>query len=67
MEVMVANSAGFCFGVDRAVRMAEEAARTSGGAVRLLLRVGTPPQASPGENLRNLLSFGSQFDNIEIK
>ena len=29
MEVMVANSAGFCFGVDRAVRMAEELASSA--------------------------------------
>ena len=47
--------------------LAEEAAKASGTAVRLLLRIGTPPQASPQENLKNLLKFGSQFDNIEIK
>jgi DNA polymerase-3 subunit gamma/tau len=35
--------------------------------VRLLLRVGEPPKASPQENLKSLLKFGSQFDNIEIK
>ena len=26
-----------------------------------------PPRATPRENLQNLLKFGSQFDNIEIK
>ena len=41
--------------------------KASGTAVRLLLRIGTPPQTSPQENLKNLLKFGSQFDNIEIK
>ena len=47
--------------------LTEEAARAAGTAVRLMLRVGTPPQTSPQENLKNLLRFGSQFDNIEIK
>ena len=28
---------------------------------------GSPPRATPRENLQNLLKFGSQFDNIEIK
>ena len=45
----------------------EEAGNAAGTAVRLLLRVGEPPKASPEENLKNLLKFGSQFDNIEIK
>ena len=39
----------------------------AGMAVRLVLRVGEAPQATPQENLKNLLKFGSQFDNIEIK
>ena len=47
--------------------LAEEAERTAGGAVRVSFRVGEPPQASPQENLKNLLKFGSQFDNITIK
>ena len=45
----------------------EEAARAAGMNVRLLLRVGEPPKASPQENFKNLLKFGSRFDNIEIK
>jgi DNA polymerase-3 subunit gamma/tau len=45
----------------------EEAAKAAGMAVRLVLRVGEAPQATPQENLKNLLKFGSQFDNIEIK
>ena len=45
----------------------EEAARAAGMAVRLVFRVGEPPKATPQENLKNLLKFGSQFDNIEIK
>ena len=28
---------------------------------------GEPPKPSPEENLKQLLQFGSQFDNIEIK
>ena len=47
--------------------LSEEAGNAAGTAVRLLLRVGEPPKASPEENLKNLLKFGSQFDNIEIK
>ena len=39
----------------------------SGTPVRLVLRVGEPPKTSTKENLQNLLKFGSQFDNIEIK
>ncbi len=30
-------------------------------------REGEPPKPSPEENLQQLLQFGSQFDNIEIK
>ena len=45
----------------------EEAERAAGMPVRLLFRVGEPPQATPRENLQNLLKFGSQFDNIQIK
>jgi len=43
---------------------------TDGGGgvtVRLVFQVGEPPKATPRENLQNLLKFGSQFDNIEIK
>ena len=47
--------------------LAEEAQNAAGMPVRLNLRVGEPPKASPQENLKNLLKFGSQFDNIEIK
>ena len=45
----------------------EEAARSAGTPVRLVLKVGEAPKAAPQENLKNLLKFGSQFDNIEIK
>ena len=47
--------------------LSQEAEALTGGAVRLLLRTGEPPQASPEENFKNLLRFSSQFDNIEIK
>ena len=47
--------------------LSEEAARAAGTQVRLLFRIGEPPKASPQENLKNLLKFGSRFDNIEIK
>ena len=47
--------------------LCEEAEKAAGTPVRLVLRVGEPPKASPQENLKNLLKFGSQFDNIEIK
>ena len=45
----------------------EEAARSAGAPVRLVLKVGEAPKAAPQENLKNLLKFGSQFDNIKIK
>ena len=45
----------------------EEAARSAGAPVRLVLKVGEAPKAAPQENLKNLLKFGSQFANIEIK
>ena len=35
MEVILAKSAGFCFGVDRAVRMAQELADTSSSPLML--------------------------------
>ena len=47
--------------------IAEETQKVAGTAVRLLLRVGEAPKASPQENFKNLLKFSSQFDNIEIK
>lgn len=47
--------------------LGEEAAKAAGMPVRLVFRVGAPPKATPQENLRNLLKFGSRFDNIEIK
>lgn len=45
----------------------EETAKAAGMPVRLVFRVGEPPKATPQENLQNLLKFGSQFDNIQIK
>ena len=47
--------------------LSEEAAKAAGIPVRLTFRVGEPPKATPRENLQNLLKFGSQFDNIQIK
>ena len=47
--------------------LAAEAEKASGQPVRVLFRVGEAPKASPQENLKNLLEFGSRFDNIEIK
>lgn len=47
--------------------LVQEAEALAGGPVRLALRTGEPPKASPEENLKNLLAFGRQFENIEIK
>ena len=47
--------------------LTSEAEKAAGQPVRLLFRVGEAPQASPQENLKSLLEFGSRFDNIEIK
>ena len=47
--------------------LTEAVAQEAGQTVRLMLRVGEPPQAQPVDNLQNLLKFGSQFDNIQIK
>ena len=41
--------------------------KAAGMPVRLVFRVGEPPKVSAQENLQNLLKFGSQFDNIQIK
>mgnify|MGYP001043316651 FL=1 len=35
MRVIQAKSAGFCYGVERAVRLAEQTAREKGGCVML--------------------------------
>ena len=59
-EIMVAESAGFCFGVGRAVKMAQEAAKTetvyslgrlihNEGVVSRLMREGVIPVASAEE------------------
>jgi len=45
----------------------QEAESLTGSPVRLALRTGEPPKAAPEENLKNLLAFSRQFDNIEIK
>ena len=54
--------------------VAEAASRRFGTAVRVTLKVGTPPQtlapsAPEGEHdrLDDLLAFGEQFDNIIIQ
>lgn len=44
----------------------QEAEALTGGTLRLALRAGEPPKSSPEENLKNLVAFGRQFDNIEI-
>ena len=46
--------------------LAQEAEALAGGPVRLILRVGEPPQTTPEEKRKNLLAFGQQFDNIKI-
>ena len=45
----------------------QEAEALTGSPVRLALRAGEPPKSSPEENLKNLVAFGRQFENIEIK
>lgn len=45
----------------------QEAEALVGSPVRLMLRTGEAPKSSPEENLKNLVAFGRQFDNIEIK
>ena len=52
---------------DRVRNALMEEAASGGVTVRLVFQVGEPPKATPRENLQNLLKFGSQFDNIEIK
>ena len=47
--------------------LAAEAEALAGAPVRLVLQTGTPPKAAPEENLKKLLNFSRQFDNIEIK
>lgn len=47
--------------------LSQEAEALTGSPVRLMLRTGEPPKSSPEENLKNLVAFGRQFDNIEIK
>ena len=47
--------------------LTQEAEALAGGPVRLALRVGELPKASPEENLKNLLAAGRQYQNIEIK
>ena len=39
----------------------------TGGPVTVRLVVGEPPKVSPADLRKNLIAFGSQFDNIEIK
>lgn len=47
--------------------LCEEIGAVSDPPLRLVFRVGTAPQVSQQENLKKLLEFGSQFDNIEIQ
>ena len=39
----------------------------AGNPAQMMFQVGTPPKSSTEENFKNLLKFGSQFDNITIK
>ena len=52
---------------DRVRGALTDEAADGGITVRVAFRTGEPPRATPRENLQNLLKFGSQFDNIEIK
>lgn len=45
----------------------ENAQALTGAAVRVQLRVGAPRQATAEDRRRNLIDFGSKFDNIQIK
>ena len=45
----------------------QEAEQAVGKAVRLVLQVGEMPKVSVQDNLKELLNFGSQFDNVVIK
>ncbi len=47
--------------------LSEEAEAAFKIPVRLLYSVGEPPKVSPEENLKNLVKFSSQHDNVEIK
>lgn len=47
--------------------LSEETERATGSRSAHLVSCGEPPQSAPKENLKNLLQFGSRFDNIEIK
>ena len=45
----------------------EEAEALLGTPVRITFRVGEPKPGAPQENLKSLLKFGRQFDNVDIQ
>ena len=45
----------------------EQGEKLTGASVQVRLQVGTPPSATPEDLRKNLIQFGSQFDNIKIK
>ena len=48
-------------------KLKEIGEQMTGSPLRVTVVVGTGPKASQAEHLKNLLQFGSKFDNIEIK
>ncbi len=44
-----------------------EIAKATGTTARISFRTGEPPKVSPEDNFKNLLKFGSQFDNVTIR
>lgn len=52
---------------DRVRNALVDEAAAGGITLRPVFRVGEAPMATPQTNLQNLMKFGSQFDNIEIK
>lgn len=44
-----------------------ETAQSAGVSPQVFFRVGEAPQSSPEQNLKNLVEFGKQFDNIIIQ
>jgi DNA polymerase-3 subunit gamma/tau len=53
---------------DRVLTALRECAQTlTGAAVRVALQVGAVSAATPEDRRKNLIDFGSRFDNIQIK
>ena len=60
MRVILAKSAGFCYGVERAVKLAEQTARDKGGCV-IICRCAS----SLLRNLKNVLSVFIYADEAD--